>query len=240
MLLRLENSYSSMAANMRHLERIANNLANANTVGYRQDRFFTEVLNEKIDDEGSPISARKMHQWADHRTGSMEQTGNPLDVALDGEGFFVVTDPNTGNTQYTRAGRFVLNEDGELQTPNGLLVEGSNGPLTLPPEAGTIDIRRNGDVLLDGEEMGTLRVVTFADPAKLERVDDASFSASGQFPEDMDNPSIVQGQVELSNVNALVAMTELIENSRLFETQQRAMRTIDLYLQRATRELARF
>ncbi len=240
MLLRLENSYSSMAANMRHLERIANNLANANTVGYRQDRIFTEVLNEEIDDEGGPRSTRKMEQWADHRSGSMEATGNPLDVALNGEGFFVLTNPDTGATHYTRAGRFVVDADGVLQTPNGLFVEGSSGPIDFPQEAGDVEIRKNGDILHNGDLMGTLRVVRFSNPEQLERANDATFLAGDQFSEEIEEPSVIQGQVESSNVNALVAMTELIENSRLFESQQKAMRTIDQYLQRATRELGRF
>ena len=240
MLLRLENSYNSMAANMRHLERIANNLANANTVGYRQDRMFTEVLNEEIDAEGAPLSTRRMNQWVDHRTGSMESTGNPLDIALDGEGFFVVSNPETGATEYTRAGRFMVSEDGTLQTPKGLIVEGTSGPIDFPPDGGDIQIRKNGDVMIDERLLGTIRVVQFEDPSQLERIDNASFLAGDQFPQDIEEPSIVQGQVEMSNVNALVAMTDLIENSRLFESQQRAMRTIDLYLQRATRELARF
>lgn len=240
MLHRLENSYNSMAANMRHLERIANNLANANTVGYRQDRVFTEVLKEEIDDEGGPLSTRKLNQWADQRMGSMDVTGNPLDVALDGEGFFVLTNQETGEARYTRAGRFVLSEDGALQTPNGMFVEGASGQIDFPPKGGDIEIRRNGDVMLDGEMMGTLRVVKFDNPDQLKRADDASFLAGDQIPEEIEDPSILQGQVESSNVNALVAMTELIENSRLFETQQKAMRTIDLYLQRVTRELGRF
>lgn len=229
-----------MAANMRHLERIANNLANVNTVGYRQDRMFTEVLNEEIDIEGSPRSFRRMHQWADQRTGSMEATGNPLDVALDGEGYFVLSNPETGEMQYTRAGRFVINEEGALATPEGLLVDGSSGQINFSPESGTIEIRRNGDILQDGEFMGALRVVQFDNPALLRRADDASFLAGDQFPEDVEEPSVIQGQVETSNVNAVVAMTELIENARVFETQQKAMQAIDQYLQRATRDLSRF
>lgn len=240
MLLRLENSYNSMAANMRHLERIANNLANANTVGYRQDRIFTEVLNEQIDAEGGPVSTRRMTQWADHRAGGLETTGNPLDVAIDGEGFFVLNNPETGESQYTRAGRFLLNEDGALQTAGGLFVEGATGAIELPPEGGDIEIRKNGDVLHNGQLMGSLRVVQFDNPEQLQRIDSASFVANGQIPQDIDDPSVLQGRVEMSNVNALTAMTELIENSRLFESQQKAMRTIDLYMQRATRELARF
>ena len=134
----------------------------------------------------------------------------------------------------------MLNQDGTLQTPTGLIVEGTSGPIEFPPDGGNIQIRKNGDVMVDDRLMGTLKVVRFENPNQLERIDNASFLAGDQFPEDIENPSIIQGQVESSNVNALVAMTDLIQNSRLFESQQKAMRTIDLYLQRATRELARF
>ncbi len=229
-----------MAANMRHLERIANNLANANTVGYRQDRIFTEVLNEEIDAEGSPRSTRLMNQWADQRTGSIDTTGNPLDVALDGDGYFVLINPETGVEQFTRAGRFVVNEEGVLTTPGGLLVDGANGQIDFPPEGGNVEIRRNGDVLQNGEYIGALRVVRFDNPEKLSRADDASFFAGDQFPEEIDDPSVLQGQLETSNVDVVVAMTELIENARLFESQQRSMQAIDQYLQRATRDLSRF
>lgn len=240
MLLRLENSYNSMTANMRHLERVANNLANVNTVGYRQDRIFTEVLKEEVDVESAPNSTRRMQQWADQRAGSMETTGNPLDVALNGEGFFAVTNPQTGESQYTRAGNFVVSEDGVLQTPKGFIVEGSTGQIEFPPDSSNIEIRRNGEILSDDRLVGTLRVVQFDDPSQLERIDAASFAAGAQMPEEMEEPSIIQGQLEMSNVDAIVAMTELIENSRIFETQQKAVQTIDQYLQRATRELSRF
>lgn len=240
MLLRLENAYESMAANMRHLERLANNLANANTVGYRQDRMFTEVLNERIDDEGAPRSTRRMTQWADVQPGSLERTGNPFDVAIEGDGFFVLSEAGAPGPLYTRAGQFMLDEDGALRTSNGRIVEGINGPIEIPPDTGEIEIRRNGDVMADGRVLDTLRVVRFTDPSKLERVDGAAFRAGGQVPQDVENPGILQGHLESSNVNVIDAMTELIANSRLFESQQRVLRTIDLKLQRVTRELARF
>ena len=229
-----------MTANVRDVERIANNIANANTVGFRQDRYFTEVLNERLDAEGSPRSTRAITQFSDQKTGTLDRTDHPLDVALDGRGFFVVSDPETGAEQFTRAGNFMLDEEGGLRTTTGLVVMGASGPIELPPDGGQIDIRRNGDILHNGNLVGTLRVVQFENPESLERLDGASFMAGNQIPEEVDEPSIVQGHLESSNVNAIDAMTELITHSRLFETQQKALRTTDLYLQRITRELARF
>jgi flagellar basal-body rod protein FlgF/flagellar basal-body rod protein FlgG len=240
MLLRLENSFNSMMANVRHVERIANNLANASTVGFRQDRLFTEALNERLDPEGSPRSHRVMTQFSDQTKGALDQTGNPLDVALDGDGYFVVSQPETGIEQFTRAGHFIVDDEGTLRTPAGLVVEGATGPIELPSEGGAIDIRRNGDVLVDGNLAGTLRIVQFEQPGSLERIDGASFLAGEQTPQEIDEPSVVQGYLESSNVNALESMTELIAHSRIFETQQKALSSTDLYLQRATRELSRF
>ena len=240
MLLRLENSYNSMAASMRELERIANNLANANTVGYRKTRFFTEVLNEQIDPEGSPRSTRSLQQWNDQSTAELQRTDNPLDIAIDGEGFFVVSDPDTGETSYTRAGQFVIDNDNTFRTINGRLVEGTNGPIDVPQDATTIDIRKNGEVLADGQLVGAIRVVQFENPDSLIQYQEASFLAGEQFPEEMEEPQIVQGHLEMSNVNAVNAMVELVEHSRLYEMQTKALRTIDLYLQRAGRELSRF
>ena len=240
MLLRLQNSYHSMSGNMRELDRIANNLANSNTIGFRRSRFFTEVLNEQLDAEGSPVSTRSINQWNDQTTAELKPTDNPLDVAIDGDGFFVLSDPESGEFAYTRAGQFMLDEEGTIRTPQGKTVEGATGPIDVPPEGGAIDIRKNGDVLVDGELVGTLRVVQFENPEMLANQDGATFLAGDQIPEDVEDPSVVQGHLEMSNVDVIEAMAALINQSRMFELQQRTLRTVDQYLQRTSRDLARF
>lgn len=240
MLLRLENSYESMTAHIRHVERIANNLANASTVGFRKERAFSEVLTEGFDAEETPYTTRSLEHWADQGQGSLEQTNAPLDVALNGEGFFVLTDPQSGATRYTRAGHFVTDEEGTLRTPAGLIVEGQGGPIEIPEDARTIEIRRNGEIVVDDSIVGQLRVVRFDAPENLTRVDAASFAAAGVEPTDLDEPQVVQGQLEQSNVDAVREMSDLIAFSRLFEAQQKTLTTVDGYLERATRELSRF
>ena len=240
MLLRLQNSYQSMTGNMRELERVANNLANSNTVGFRRMRFFTEVMNEQLDAESAPRSTRAMRQWNDQATAELKPTDNPLDVAIKGEGFFVLYDPQMDQTEYTRAGQFMLDEEGTFRTPQGKIVEGTTGPIDIPPEGGIIDIRKNGDVLANGELVGTLRIVQFENPGALINQDGTSFLAGDQVPEDVEEPAVVQGHLEMSNVDVIAAMTELINHSRMFELQQRTLRTTDQYLQRTTRDLSRF
>ncbi|MEZ4701573.1 MAG: flagellar hook-basal body protein [Rhodothermales bacterium] len=240
MLLRLENSYESMTSHVRQVERIANNLANASTVGFRKDRAFTEVLAEGLDAENAPYSTRQLGQWADQEQGSLQQTNAPLDVAINGQGFFVLTDPETGATRYTRAGHFITDEEGTLRTPSGLVVEGQSGSIEIPEDALAIEIRRNGEVVVDDSIVGQLRIVQFDTPQNLTRIDAASFVANGVEPTDVDEPSVSQGQLEMSNVNAVREMTDLIAYSRLFEAQQKTLTTVDNYLERATRELSRF
>ena len=240
MLLRLQNAVTSMVERQREVERLANNLANANTTGYREDRMFTEVLNEELDYEGSPVSRRLMSQWANTQQGSFESTGNPTDVSINGDGYFVVTDEATGESFYTRNGNFMLNNEGTLINARGQIVEGVSGPISFPPDGTDIVITSRGEIVVDDQEIGQLQIVQFADAGGLERVEGASFREGNQFPEPVEEPELMQGYLETSNVNTIAAMTELIENSRFFEMQQKALQSINTKLQRVTRELGRF
>ncbi len=239
MLLRLQNAASSMAALAQEQERLSNNLANANTAGFKRDRVFVEALNERLDAELAPRSDRRHLQWADGQQGRLESTGNPLDVAINGEGFFVVNDDD-GGERYTRAGHFVVGADRTLRTVEGLEVQGQGGPLQIPEDATDIIIGRGGRIEAGGQQLGRLRVVNVDNPMQLQRLDGASFAADGVEVNDMEDPTILQGHVEMSNVNPVEAMTDMISNFRLFESQQRMLRTSDELLGRITRDLGSF
>ncbi|MGB3544806.1 flagellar hook-basal body complex protein, partial [Rubrivirga sp.] len=103
MLLRLRNAAASMGELSQRQDRVAQNLANANTVGYRRDRMFATALRERIDAEGAPQSSRVAGQYADDTAGSMIETGNALDLAVEGTGFFSVQDAD-GRVRFTRGG----------------------------------------------------------------------------------------------------------------------------------------
>lgn len=240
MLLRLQNATASMVAMARHQERIATNLANANTIGYKRDRVFVEALNERIDAEGAPRSDRVPTQWADLEAGGLRSTGNPLDVALQGEGFFAVTDAE-GEERYTRAGQFMVDSDRTLRTPSGLAVQGQDGgPIQVPDQPGPIVIAQDGRLRLNGQTFGQLRVVRFDNPLLLERRAGATFAAPTTVPIDVEQPTVLQGQLEASNVNPVQTMTDMITHYRLFETQQRMMRTSDALLGRVSKDLGTF
>lgn len=240
MLLRLQNSLSSMRQMIQEQERVANNLANVNTVGYKRDRTFTEALHEYLDDEGAPRSERLSSQWADATQGALESTGNTLDVALDGEGFFVFSDDETGATVYARAGRFSLDAEGTLRDLAGRAVEGDGGPIQLPPSGGDISISRAGEITVGGQAVGRLSVVRFENPMQLRRLDGAAFDAAGMEPEPVENPLVMQGFVEASNVDAVREMTDMITYYRQFESQQKMLQTTDQILGAVTRELGKF
>lgn len=228
-----------MMENVHRQEQTANNLANANTVGYKRERMFSEVLGEWLDAEGAPRSDRDLQRWADATHGPLEQTGNPLDVALNGDGFFVLTDKATGDARYTRAGRFVLDQDGVLRDAAGRLVEGENGPIRFSAEPGTIEITTDGEIRADDDIVGRLRVVTFDDPTQLDRAEGSLFmtEAAPQAPDDV---QVRQGYLESSNVDVIQEMTGMISQFRLFESQQKVIQTLDQVLGQTTRDLGKF
>ena len=242
MLLRLQNAVASMTEAIRQQERLANNLANVNTAGYKQERFFVEALNERLDAERAPRSDRRLTQWNDLTQGALEHTGNPLDVAIEGNGFFVVTDEATGATFYTRAGQFRLDGEGYLRTIDGLLVEGEDGPIQLLPHERnrTLSISQDGVLRADEREVARLRIVRFARPEALQRVEGARFTATDQEPLPVDKPHLRPGFLESSNVNPVLAMTEMIEHFHRFETQQKVIQTTDQLLGEITRNLGKF
>jgi flagellar basal-body rod protein FlgF/flagellar basal-body rod protein FlgG len=238
MLLRLENAAASMSEMQRHQERVANNLANADTVGYKRDRLFTTALNERMDVEGAPRSDRRFEQGHDASPGSFEETGNPLDVALEQGGFFVTQNEVTGAQRFTKAGHFVVDDEGTLRTTGGLQVMGDGGPIQLPVDSGgAVEISKSGVIRVGEQRVGTLRVVEFENPQQLRRAEGAAFAADGADPTEVETPTVLQGFVETSNVNPIAEMTDMIEHFRRFESQQKALRSADSMLQRATRDL---
>jgi flagellar basal body rod protein FlgG len=239
MLLRLRNAAASMAELAQRQDRVANNLANAGTVGYRRDQAFATALRERIDTEGAPQSTRVGGQVADLAPGEFIQTGNALDLALDGDGFFAVQDAD-GRTRLTRAGEFVLDADGTVRSPQGhLLLRDDGAPLTLPPSGGEIAVDTAGDVNVGGVLAGRIQTVAVEDAGQLVRLDGATFDGAGLALAPAE-ARVRQGFLEGSNVDAVSEMVELMNHVRLFESQQKALRTTDETLGAVTRDLGTF
>ncbi len=238
---------SGALANDRRQEVTANNLANVNSGGFRRDvPLFATVYDQVSGNNRSAENSQGVLEhngfavhsgsWIDFQTGAMQDTGNPLDMALDGEGFFVMKRASDGRIYYTRDGHFRLNEQRELVAINGdqVMAAGEEDvPLLLagenPGSTGDIKIGKLGDVMVDGQPIGALRLVTFADLQGLEKLGDAGFvenTASGP-PEPAARLVVNQGVRELSNVNVLKEMVSLIEIARQYESQQKVIIGID-------------
>lgn len=198
---------------------LANNLANVNTPGFKADQVhFSEVLNDLT--EGPDV---RMGQFIELHPGPIEQTGNPLDVAIQGDGFFMVDTP--AGQRFTRDGSFRIGEAGLLITSEGHPVSGANGPIAIDPAAGQVTITENGTVIAGDIPAGTIELFEFADPSSLRKLGGNLFSGLGQTP--VENPRVMQGAIERSNVESVVEMTRMIEISRGYETYQKLIQAMD-------------
>lgn len=220
-------------AQTRHLATLSNNLANIETTGYKADRLtFREVLSNVTPMETTfqasaailplrllPDDKRFVETQApevDLAQGALRETGNTLDLAIGGRGFFVVE--TQAGQRYTRDGSFRADAEGRLVTSGGDPVQAvGGGDLLLSP--GEVSIERDGTVSVAGEEVGQLEVVDLANPTK---AGNAIFSGA---PVALDPAAydLRQGWLERSNVNPIAAMTQLITVHRTFEVLQSAM-----------------
>jgi flagellar basal-body rod protein FlgF len=217
----------------KRLDVLANNLSNINTAGYKQDKLIFRIPKEEgAGREGSggmsflysppPMPAGTT---IDFSQGDLKATGNPLDLALNGSGFFCIESPD--GTQYTRKGSFTLNQDGVLVTKQGHPVQGDSGTIKISGQDVSID--EKGNIYADGERVGAVKVVKILDLHNLRKVGDAMFTpAEGEAKEVKDDDAIVkQGFIETSNVNGLRAMTEMIDVMRGYESYQKVIQHID-------------
>jgi flagellar basal-body rod protein FlgG len=209
------DTYSALDARMKLIDAIANNLANANTTGFKRD--FGHILRNAV---GSEAGTR-----IDLSPGESVSTGNELDVAIGGAGFFVIDTPN--GQRYTRSGNFALNSAGELVTKDGMKVlSTSDSPITVGE--GKLEIRDGGVVAVDGNEVAMLKVVTFADATKIQKEGLARFVWKGApgGVQTVSDPAVQGGYLEKSNVNTIDEMVHLMSAYREFESVQRALRTL--------------
>ncbi|HVN71000.1 MAG TPA: flagellar basal-body rod protein FlgF [Desulfomonilia bacterium] len=212
---------------------ISNNIANINTTGFKKDQMsfeqFQRALDTSILFSGQyrtvPIDVVPISTSIDLTPGAPVKTGNPLDVALGGDGFFVV---NTDNgPRYTRAGSFQLSTDNIIITQQGYTVQGQGGDITIDPNQGQLVIDPQGKVSQDGDEISTLQVVKIP-PEALVRQGNNLFSVKAGFtPEPVDAPSVVQSSLETANVEPINEMVEMIAAQRAYDVFQKVIRSVN-------------
>ena len=206
----------------RELEVVSNNVANMNTTGFKADTaIFEEFLMPRASADQFAQKDRKLSfvqdrsTWHDLSQGPARQTGNPLDVALDGSAFLVVQTPR--GERYTRNGSFQINPTGELVTTEGFRVLGDGGPIQFQANDRDITIGRDGSISVPGGARGQLRLVQFDDNQRLRKDGASTFAApDGVTPKAVETPHVMQGSLEQSNVRGVVEMTRMIEVTRSY------------------------
>jgi flagellar basal-body rod protein FlgG len=206
---------------------MANNLANATTSGFKLDREFYSVFsaedNGVVGGNSNASLPMVQKQWTDFSQGELQTTGNPLDLALNGKGFFVVNSP-TG-PMYTRNGAFVLSPTGALTTGDGYAVTGSGGQPIQTVDRGPIEVSADGTVQQNGTKIAQVQVVDFKDPSVLVKRGGSYFVNPDpkQQPIPATNVTVEQGKTEGSNVSPAESAVRLVGVMRQFEMLQKAI-----------------
>lgn len=248
-------SKTGLTAQDKQLTTISNNLANASTVGFKRDRVIFEDLLYQIERQPGAQSAqnnqlpsglqlgtgvRVVGTQKQFSEGTLQVTDQPLDMAIDGRGFFEILQPN-GNTAYSRNGEFHLSVDGEVVTAGGLVLQPA---ITIPQGAQSITVGQDGtvSVLLAGNaaptQVGTIQISDFINPAGLQAIgsnlflETASSGAAQQGTASVNGfGSLRQGSVENSNVNIVEELVNMITTQRTYEVNSKVLQTTDQMLQ---------
>lgn len=213
---------SRLTSQLRASQVTAHNLANADTPGFRAAR---PIFAEHVARQGrvaGPHTGRDVGYawdratWRDTDPGPVNRTGNPLDVAISGDGYFSVETPR--GERYTRAGRFAMGADGRLVDHHGHAVLNANGqPIAIAPNDTQIEISGDGTIRSENGVLGRIRLVRFEDEQTLRLEGDRLFEAGGQDPQDVAQPRMVQGALEGSNVVSVLEMTRMMAELREFQ-----------------------
>lgn len=250
MIRGLYTAASGMACQQTIQDIISNNMANVDTTGYKKDIFikgsFPSLLLKRMGDKadlsqgvamgrlgtGAAIRSTTM----DFSMGALKSTENPFDLAINGKGFFVIQTP--GGEKYTKDGSFTLNSEGKLVTKDGFAVMGQYGPINLTSQ--DAHFNENGGVVVDGVVVDTLKIVSVDNPGFLTKAGKNLFVLKSGFEvQPVDNPQIIQGYLEDSNVNVVNEMTNMIWGMRLYEANQRLVHLQDESLGRLINEAGR-
>jgi flagellar basal-body rod protein FlgF len=232
---------SGLRARMESLDLLANNIANASTGGYKADREFYSlyVAPEAAGNDLSSTMPLIERPWVDHAQGALHPTGNPLDVALSGKGFFAVNGPS--GPLYTRNGNFRLAADGKLTSADGYPVRDSKGaPVTLQSARG-LEIASDGSITQDGVAAGKLEIVDFTSTAGISKQGSNYFRVTDPklLPTASSGTSVAQGHLESSNTGSAEAAVRLVSVMRQFEMLQKAVSLGAEMSKRAIEEVAK-
>ncbi|MDV7339068.1 flagellar basal-body rod protein FlgF [Terasakiella sp. A23] len=221
----------------REMTSVANNIANMNTQAYKRESVMFDDYLVKSDGGDRIMGDRMMFvrdiaQYRDLSEGNFDETGNPLDVAIHGEGYFVVDTP-AGN-RYTRNGHFQLNNQGIVVNTDGHPVLTEDGEkIETDPSDTRIEISRNGEIHTNAGPIGKLSIVEFPNPQELEKVSNTLLSSKVPGTQ-VENPDVHQGKLEMSNVEPIIEMTRMIEVHRSYDRAKKLIEKEDERIRKAT------
>lgn len=252
----LFTAYTGMSNEQKRLDIIANNLANAATVGYKEENVtnqaFDDVLTVKVRDDSEAYNDRPIGRmslgvklgevYTNYGQGSLRETGQTYHMALEGKGFFAlsVTD-KAGNTdiKYTRNGSFTMTKDGYIVDTEGNRLMGEGGELIIPTEATEVLIDETGAIYADGSYIDTLLITDFEDYNYLNKTKDTMYEAVDGAVIIPAEATIRQGYTEQSNVNVVSEMVEMIAVTRAYEANQKVIQSIDQTLDLAANSIGK-
>ena len=234
----LEIAAQAMQADLQRLAHISQNLANVQTPGYKrtvsvQRPFALQIEAEQAQTAGQTVTPQ-IDGAIDHAAGSLRATGNPTDLALEGDGFFVVQ--TAQGRALTRQATLQLDAQGRLVNASGLAMQGERGELQVGAAAKSWLVDTHGEVWADGRSVGRLLVLRVNDRASLQSLGGGLYRGedAGQA---VDAPRVMAGYQEASNVNSSSEMVRLMETSRHFEALARTVQGYDETLEKAIRKL---
>jgi flagellar basal-body rod protein FlgF len=232
---------SGLQSRMEALDIVANNLANTTTGGFKLDREFYTLFTA-ADDDGNGASTKLpliQKQWTDFSQGVLTPTGNALDLALSGKGFFAVNGP-TGPL-YTRNGSFQLSSNGQLTTSDGYAVRDPNGQPIQTQSQDPIEVDPDGSITQSGQPLGQLQIVDFSDRSVLQKLGNSYFMPNDPkvVPIPATEATVQQGKTENSNVAPAESAVRLVGLMRQFEMLQKAITITTDMNKQALAEVAR-
>lgn len=253
MLRGLYTAYTGMLAQQQKMDTISNNLANVNTTGYKKEAVmfesFKDVYMIKINDPEQPGKDRigkgtlgvKVGQvYTDYGQGSLLQTDNPLNMALDGSGMFAIGITNSEGViteKYTRDGAFGLNAQGQITTLEGHLLLGENGPIAVTSP--NVRISEEGYVYDNNTVVDKIKVVNFDNLQTLKKLGTNLYESTEGSQVSAFEGRVIQGYVEGSNVSSMDEMIHMINVMRTYEANQKIITTYDATLERAVNDVGR-
>jgi len=253
----LYSAYTGLINEQNRMDVMTNNLANATTVGFKKEgttsQSFSDVLAVKIKDESVGLSnvqriginnpgVKIGENYTDYSQGSYRVTGNTYDLALDGEGFFAIEFTNKAgetSTKYTRAGQFTLNKEGYLVTQEGDYVLDTNSRRIQLNTFAESAIDKDGRISQNGQVVAQIQVTDFADYDYLEKYGETYYQPIEGAEQIVSDAVINSGYLEMSNVQTVVEMVNLISITRAYESNQKIMQTMDNTLDIAVNQLGK-